>query len=116
MVRRKLPLPSHHNPLLEEEHTPLGMLLRARSVYLQADTSPAEILIERRRLGQTDLQVRASLVGTSNAKKPTNLGKFDYVHLRVPLPKALDGSGIFPVGATVPIPESYFLMVSDRCA
>ena len=26
MVGRKLPLPSHHNPLLEEEHTPLGML------------------------------------------------------------------------------------------
>jgi len=86
-----------------------------QNLLLKPNTSSAEILIERRRLGQTDLQVRASLVGTSNATKPTNLGKFDYVHLRVPLPKALDGSGIFPAGATVPIPESYFLMVSDCC-
>lgn len=63
-----------------------------------------EDLVKRRRLGQTDLSVRAGQVGTSNATKLKNLGTFDYAHLRVPLPKDVM-SGIFH-----PAPASYFLM------
>lgn len=39
------------------------------------------------------------------------MGTFDYAHLRVPLPKDLNGSGIFSLKATTAYPESYFLMV-----
>lgn len=63
-----------------------------------------EELVKRRRLGQTDLSVKAGQIGTSNATKPKNLGTFDYAHLRVPLPKNVV-SGIFK-----PAPASYFLM------
>jgi hypothetical protein len=72
-----------------------------------------EILIERRRLGQTDLHVKSGQVGLNNATKPENLGIFDYAHLRVPLPLNLKGSGIFSASQkNAPAPESYFLMVS----
>ena len=74
--------------------------------------STVEILVERRRLGQTTLTVKPGQVGTSNATKPENLGTFDYAHLRVPLPKDLKGSEIFAPQQGQPHPESYFLMVS----
>ncbi|KAI5209804.1 DNA-binding domain of Mlu1-box binding protein MBP1 [Aureobasidium subglaciale] len=87
-------LPEKRNPLVEDHHTP-----------------PLEILVERRRLGQTELTVKAGQIGTSNATKPSNLGMFDYAHLRVPLPKDLQGSGIFaPSRRNQSYPEAYFLM------
>jgi hypothetical protein len=77
-----------------------------------ADGETVEILVERRRLGQTELTVKAGQIGTSNATKPSNLGMFDYAHLRVPLPKDLQGSGIFaPSRRNQSYPEAYFLMV-----
>ncbi|KAJ9669470.1 hypothetical protein H2201_000337 [Coniosporium apollinis] len=89
----KRKLPEEHNPLLGPEHTP-----------------PLDILIERRRLGQTNLVVKPGQVGISNATKAEALGKFDYAHLRVPLPKDLRGSGIFSLQKNQAYPESYFLM------
>lgn len=68
------------------------------------------MLVERRRLGQTNLAVKPGLVGVSNASKPETLGTFDYAHLRVPLPKDLSGSGIFSLTKATSYPESYFLM------
>ncbi|KAF2396702.1 hypothetical protein EJ06DRAFT_230819 [Trichodelitschia bisporula] len=93
MVSATRSLPEAHNPLLDPEHTP-----------------PLEILVERRRLGQTDLSVKHMQLGLVNAAKPENLGLFDYAHLRVPLPKDLNGSGIFSLQKTHTYPESYFLM------
>lgn len=68
-------------------------------------------LLARRRLGQTNLSVKAAQIGTSNATKPENLGVFEYAHLRAPLPKDLEGSEIFPSHTSQQHPESYFLMV-----
>ncbi|KAH6676683.1 transcription regulator HTH, apses-type DNA-binding domain-containing protein [Halenospora varia] len=79
-------LPSRVNPLMTEE------------------IPSYDTLVARRRLGQTDLAVKAGQVGTSNSTKPKNLGTFDYAHLRAPLPKGIM-SGIFH-----PSPASYFLM------
>lgn len=65
-----------------------------------------EILIDRRRLGQTQLNMKAPTVARGAEK-----GTFDYAHLRVPLPKDLSGSEIFALGKMSAYPESYFLMV-----
>ena len=70
-----------------------------------------DVLVERRRLGQTDLKVSPGAVGTLSATKSDNLGVFDYAHLRVPLPPDLRRSGIFTPLRTGQYPESYFLMV-----
>ena len=64
--------------------------------------------MKKRRLGQTNLYVKAGQVGMSNATKPENLGIFDYAHLRAPLPDNLKGSEIFKY---LPNTEAYFLMV-----
>ncbi|KAF2121359.1 apses transcription factor-like protein [Lophiotrema nucula] len=89
----KRTLPERRNPLIEPEHSPSH-----------------EILVERRRLGQTNLAVRPGVVGVTSASKAENLGTFDYAHLRVPLPKDLSGSGIFTLKSATQYPESYFLM------
>lgn len=68
-------------------------------------------LISRRRLGKTNLAVKPTQVGTSNATKPENLGPFEYAHLRAPLPRDLKGSEIFPSHSPQQHPETYFLMV-----
>lgn len=89
----KRALPERKNPLLEP-----------------TDSTSREILIERRRLGQTNLSAKPGIVAVANATKPDNLGTFDYAHLRVPLPKDLSGSGIFTLTRSSTFPESYFLM------
>ena len=71
-----------------------------------------EILVERRRLGRTNLVVKPGQIGVANATKEENLGIFDYAHLRVPLPGDLKGSGIFTLQDNRRYPEAYFLMVS----
>ncbi|PSN61865.1 hypothetical protein BS50DRAFT_147211 [Corynespora cassiicola Philippines] len=86
-------LPERRNPLIEPSSSP-----------------PFQDLVNRRRLGQTNLAVKPGVVGVSIATKGENLGTFDYAHLRVPLPKDLSGSGIFTLKATSAYPESYFLM------
>lgn len=70
-----------------------------------------ENLVIRRRLGKTNLSVKPSQIGTSNATKEGNLGLFEYAHLRVKLPEDLKGSEIFPSHASMTPPETYFLMV-----
>ncbi|KAJ5098358.1 hypothetical protein N7532_005359 [Penicillium argentinense] len=79
--------------------------------HILADSAPAyEDLLARRRLGSTNLSVKPGQIGTSNATKPENLGKFEYAHLRAPLPKDLKGSEIFPTHKAAQGPETYFLM------
>ncbi|KAJ5165788.1 hypothetical protein N7492_006084 [Penicillium capsulatum] len=76
-----------------------------------ADAAPAyDELLQRRRLGKTNLSVKPGQIGTSNATKPENLGLFEYAHLRAPLPKDLKGSEIFPSHPSQSHPETYFLM------
>lgn len=70
-----------------------------------------EELLSRRRLGKTNLSVKAAQVGITNATKPENLGVFEYAHLRAPLPKDLSGSEIFTQHHGQQHTETYFLMV-----
>jgi len=92
MVNRRS-LPERKNPLLDP-----------------VESNSLDILIERRRLGQTNLTVKPGIVGVTGATKNENTGTFDYAHLRVPLPKDLSGSGIFTRNRSSSFPESYFLM------
>ncbi|KAF7596336.1 hypothetical protein BBP40_002080 [Aspergillus hancockii] len=77
---------------------------------LPSETPSYEELLRCRRLGKTNLTVRPTVIGTSNATKPENLGPFEYAHLRVKLPKDLKGSEIFPSHNAQQQPETYFLM------
>ncbi|CEJ58501.1 hypothetical protein PMG11_07155 [Penicillium brasilianum] len=86
-------LPKKNNPLILTDVAP-----------------PYEDLLARRRLGKTNLSVKPTQIGTSNATKPENLGLFEYAHLRAPLPKDLQGSEIFPSHTPAQHPETYFLM------
>ncbi|KAL8753223.1 MAG: hypothetical protein Q9199_005192 [Rusavskia elegans] len=86
-------LPDRVNPLVHPNLTP-----------------EASALIRERRLGQTDLSVRAGAVGTSNATKRENLGLFNYAHLKVPFPESFKGSEIHPHHPKHGPPTSYFLM------
>ncbi|KAF1919780.1 apses transcription factor-like protein [Ampelomyces quisqualis] len=86
-------LPERKNPLLEP-----------------IESTAKDILVERRRLGQTNLGVKSGIAGLTSATKSANTGTFDYAHLRVPLPKDLTGSGIFALNRSSAFPESYFLM------
>ncbi|KAF2152533.1 DNA-binding domain of Mlu1-box binding protein MBP1 [Myriangium duriaei CBS 260.36] len=87
-------LPSRRNPLMPAVN----------------DDDHRKELVAKRRLGQTELQVDAGQVGTSNATKPKNLGAFDYAHIRVALPRDLKGSGIFHASRGHSTPDAYFLM------
>ncbi|KAE8149158.1 hypothetical protein BDV25DRAFT_6755 [Aspergillus avenaceus] len=77
---------------------------------LPPETPSYDELLRCRRLGKTNLSVRPTVIGTSNATKPENLGPFEYAHLRVKLPKDLKGSEIFPSHNPSQQPETYFLM------
>lgn len=79
----------------------------ASLTYVRSTRSSDEDLVARRRLGQTDLKVRAAQLGTSNATKSKNLGMFDYAHLKAPLPRDMLNPELF--GNTTP--DFYFLMV-----
>jgi len=110
----KRTLPKKHNPLLAADRTPERRslpysrpMIRALLTLLCTDAE----LIKKRRLGQTDLTVKPGQVGVNSATKPENLGKFDYAHLRAPLPDNLKGSEIFAPHQNQSPPESYFLMV-----
>ncbi|KAL3464278.1 transcription regulator HTH, apses-type DNA-binding domain-containing protein [Aspergillus heterothallicus] len=86
-------------------------LPKKNNPHVLPDAAPAyEELLTRRRLGKTNLSVKPTQVGTSNATKPENLGPFEYAHLRAPLPKDLKGSEIFPSHSPQQHPETYFLM------
>ncbi|KAJ5713398.1 uncharacterized protein N7483_010579 [Penicillium malachiteum] len=86
-------------------------LPKKNNPLILADVAPVyEELLARRRLGKTNLFVKPTQIGTSNATKPENLGLFEYAHLRAPLPKDLKGSEIFPSHNSQQHPETYFLM------
>ncbi|DAA72966.1 TPA_exp: putative APSES transcription factor [Trichophyton benhamiae CBS 112371] len=84
-----------------------------RNPHLQGSNCPEyEELVARRRLGRTNLAVAPAKIGSSNATMPSNLGPFEYAHLRAPLPADLKGSEIFPPKQHHI--DSYFLMRRSR--
>jgi hypothetical protein len=112
MVKRMLP--ELRNPLVAPENSPKSTCtfrVANNRVVVSLTCAADEILVERRRLGQTILTVKQGTVGVANASKAENMGTFDYAHLRVPLPKDLSGSGVFTFKTATAYPESYFLMV-----
>lgn len=96
-LKPKRILPATFNPQLVPELTPS---------YNQ--------LVRERKLGQTNLAVRTSQIGTSNATKKENLGLLDYVYLKIPFPGDFKGSEIHPHIPNHGLPTSYFLM--RRCS
>ncbi|KAH8808950.1 hypothetical protein F5884DRAFT_794006 [Xylogone sp. PMI_703] len=83
------PLPAIVNPLMVE------------------DVPSHDVLVLRRRLGQTSLDPKAGQVVTSkSAANASNLETFDYLHLRAILPKGIKGG----IWKGVAAPASYFLM------
>ncbi|KAJ5901005.1 uncharacterized protein N7473_005075 [Penicillium subrubescens] len=87
------------------------LLPKKNNPLILTDAAPSyEDLLSRRRLGKTNLMVKPTQIGTSNATKPENLGVFEYAHLRAPLPRDLQGSEIFPSHTPAQHPETYFLM------
>lgn len=89
----------------------LHQSVRQANLSLPISAISDDELLSRRRLGKTNLAVKPTQVGTSNATKPENLGPFEYAHLRAPLPRDLKGSEIFPSHSPQQHPETYFLMV-----
>lgn len=107
-------LPQAHNFMLFPENSPTcEELSRPRGAdeiaANEVRNATDQDLVERRRFGRTNLAVKPGQVGTSNATKAKNLGSFDYVHLRAPLPPQLVGSELF---SGHPL-DSYFLMVRE---
>lgn len=100
--------PGSDCPLRLEHHLEREITVANHDFAIAATAD--EELVARRRLGKTNLSVKAAQIGTSNATKPENLGLFEYAHLRAPLPTDLKGSEIFPSHPSQH-PETYFLMV-----
>ncbi|KAF2196401.1 hypothetical protein GQ43DRAFT_445144 [Delitschia confertaspora ATCC 74209] len=93
LPERQYPLPEKRNPLLAPEKAP-----------------SYESLVDERKLSQTNFALKPGVVGVANSAKPGNLGTFDYAHLRAPLPKDLQGSGIFSLTKGTSYPGGYYLM------
>ncbi|KAI9779389.1 MAG: hypothetical protein M1816_003592 [Peltula sp. TS41687] len=88
--QKRPPLPAVHNYMLDPQNSP-----------------DYQSLVDKRRLGQTNFQVKPGQVGNTSATRSKNLGLFDYAHLRAPLPPDLVGTELFQQGHPL---DSYFLM------